>query len=70
MLYGLTVSFNPPVSLTIGIVPNLMAIIWLSPQGSYLEGIRNKSLPAYSSFARCGLYPKYTLNLSGYLTVR
>src|SRR3989338_2076048 len=42
-----TVSLRPPVCLTTGTVPYLKLIIWLKPQGSYLDGIKNKSDDAY-----------------------
>ena len=39
-----TESASPPVRRTIGTVPYLRLYIWLRPQGSYSDGIRNMSL--------------------------
>src|SRR3990167_805584 len=46
------VSASPPVLRTTGIVPYLSDIIWLSPHGSYLDGIRKISAPEYILLAR------------------
>lgn len=38
---------SPPVLRTIGIEPYLIAVSWVSPHGSNIEGTRMKSEPAY-----------------------
>ena len=39
--------YTPPVFLTTGIEPYLMAMSWVSPHGSKIEGTKIKSAPAY-----------------------
>ena len=51
LLYEWIVSFNPPVSLTIGIAPYLNAISCPSPQGSNNDGIKKISEDAYILWA-------------------
>ena len=46
-----TVSFNPPVACTTHGCVARMASIWLMPQGSKLDGIRNRSPARYSGSA-------------------
>lgn len=41
------VMYKPPVFRTIGIEPYLIAVSWVSPHGSKIEGTRMKSAPAY-----------------------
>merc|ERR1719203_2451474 len=50
----MTESFRPPQSVTIGTQPYLCAHICGNPQGSYLEGISRKSLPAYKMCSSSG----------------
>ena len=56
-LYGGTVSTSPPTARTTGTVPYRRLYIWLSPHGSYTDGIRNISAPASIRWARSFLKP-------------
>ena len=60
-------SFNPPVSLTIGIDPYLNAINCPNPQGSNNDGIKNISVAAYILCARVLSNFILAETLSGYL---
>ena len=63
---SITVSTRPPIALTTGGVPYRMAIICQSPQGSYREGMRNMSEPAYMRCARGSLNPVLKNKLKGF----
>lgn len=57
----------PPVFRTTGIEPNLIAVSWVSPHGSKIEGTRMKSAPAYIYQWSKGIsnFQGHTANLSG-----
>lgn len=44
--------YVPPVFRTTGMEPYLMAVSWVSPQGSKIDGTRMKSAPAYIYFEK------------------
>lgn len=62
----------PPVLRTIGIEPYLIAVSWVSPHGSKIEGTRMKSAPAYIYFkSKCiSNFQGHTADVSGKHTGR